>query len=89
MLLSIPGSHTLSSQYSVCSTRFCGLANHVRIRLAVCGSVTDFPKSDIMNFAPLGDQGVLATFPVEAAALHFAAAVETAALRGIIDIVPA
>jgi inhibitor of KinA len=42
-----------------------------------------------MNFAPLGDQAVLATFPAEAAALRFAAAVQAAALPGVIDIVPA
>jgi len=42
-----------------------------------------------MNFAPLGDQGVLATFSAEAAALRFATAVESAAPPGVIDIVPA
>ncbi|HEV3145488.1 MAG TPA: 5-oxoprolinase subunit PxpB [Gemmataceae bacterium] len=42
-----------------------------------------------MNFDPLGDQAVLATFKTEAAALHFAAAVEAAGLPGVIDIVPA
>jgi len=42
-----------------------------------------------MNFAPLGDQAVLATFPAEAAALRFATAVQAAALPGVIDIVTA
>jgi len=42
-----------------------------------------------MNFAPLGDQAVLATFPAEATALRFAAAAEAAVLPGVIDIVPA
>jgi inhibitor of KinA len=42
-----------------------------------------------MNFTPLGDQAVLATFPAEVAALRFAAAVEAAAVPGVIDIVPA
>jgi inhibitor of KinA len=42
-----------------------------------------------MNFTPLGDQGVLATFVTESAALHFAAAVEAAMPLGVVDIVPA
>jgi inhibitor of KinA len=42
-----------------------------------------------MNFAPLGDQAVLATFPTEAGALAFAAAVQAADLRVVTDIVPA
>ena len=42
-----------------------------------------------MNFAPLGDQAVLATFPAESAALRFATAVQVAALPGVTDIVPA
>jgi inhibitor of KinA len=42
-----------------------------------------------MNFAPLGDQAVLATFPIEAAALRFADAVRAAALPGVTDIVVA
>jgi inhibitor of KinA len=42
-----------------------------------------------MNFTPLGDQGILATFVTETAALQFSAAVRSAALRGVIDVVPA
>src|SRR5712692_2879841 len=42
-----------------------------------------------MNLTPLGDQAVLATFPNEREALTFAAAVRSAAVPEIVDIVPA
>ena len=43
----------------------------------------------IMTITPLGDQGVLATFDREADAFRFAAAMRSAALPGVIDVVAA
>lgn len=41
------------------------------------------------TLAPLGDQAVLATFPDEASALHFAVAARSADLPGRLDVMPA
>ena len=45
--------------------------------------------TDTPTFSPLGDQAVLAYFPDESTAIHFASAVRVAAPTWLVDVVPA